>query len=541
MSKNEIRVFGPPGTGKTTTMAAMIGDAIQKHGPEAVLVTSFTRAAAAEIGGRDIDGVKAATLHSHCWRALDRPEIAETYISSSKNEKITPWNACYPHLTMSAQKIDTDADIPEMGDAPGDELMAEAQRLRGMLIPRDRWSNAMAVHFSELWDDWKSQNGLSDFTDLIERCLVEVPYAPGGASIGFVDEAQDMTPLQMKLIRRWGQWMNTLVMAGDDDQILYAWAGATPEAFLEPALPPEQMRVLSQSRRIPRAVHERAERWIGQIGVRQPKAYNPRDEEGVVARTGATWTAPEALLEALGNRSGHSKMVLASCGYMLDPLLKLMRAEGIPFWNQYRLKAGHWNPLGSAGPGKVSATERLLAFLRFDEGTWGASSRTWTGRELAMWVAALNAKGVLHHGAKKAIEDIDTHDEPLSWDDLATWFTDDAMGHMFDCDLDWFEENLLSARKRGMSFPLQVTRKRGGAALLERPEITIGTIHSVKGGEASSVFLFPDLSQRGFWEGWHGPRAAQDNVRRLAYVGMTRASRALVLCSPASQMAWGDM
>ena len=40
-------------------------------------------------------------------------------------------------------------------------------------------------------------------------------------------------------------------------------------------------------------------------------------------------------------------------------------------------------------------------------------------------------------------------------------------------------------------------------ALLDTPEIIIGTGHSVKGGEADVVYIFPDLSASGMrqWEG----------------------------------------
>ena len=68
-----------------------------------------------------------------------------------------------------------------------------------------------------------------------------------------------------------------------------------------------------------------------------------------------------------------------------------------------------------------------------------------------------------------------------------------------------------------------------------RPKIIVGTIHSVKGGEADVVYLLPDLS-------WATRRDIEDNgldasdaVVRMAYVGMTRARQKLVLCDPGSK------
>jgi superfamily I DNA/RNA helicase len=76
---NEYRIFGPPGTGKTTSVAQLVRRAVDRLGPECSLVTSFTRTAAAEIGGHDlsISSGRVGTLHSHCYRALGGPAIGE--------------------------------------------------------------------------------------------------------------------------------------------------------------------------------------------------------------------------------------------------------------------------------------------------------------------------------------------------------------------------------------------------------------------------------------------------------------------------------
>ena len=47
----EYRIFGPPGTGKTTNLTRQICRAVQRFGKDSVLVTSFSRAAAAELAG----------------------------------------------------------------------------------------------------------------------------------------------------------------------------------------------------------------------------------------------------------------------------------------------------------------------------------------------------------------------------------------------------------------------------------------------------------------------------------------------------------
>jgi hypothetical protein len=102
--------------------------------------------------------------------------------------------------------------------------------------------------------------------------------------------------------------------------------------------------------------------------------------------------------------------------------------------------------------------------------------------------------------------------------------------------LEWWRRRLNASVAQRVEFPAEIARARGPRALLEAPRVVVGTIHSVKGGEADVVFLFPDLSQAGDAAYQrHGP--PRDSVIRTFYVGMTRAREALYLCEQASAMA----
>jgi len=89
------------------------------------------------------------------------------------------------------------------------------------------------------------------------------------------------------------------------------------------------------------------------------------------------------------------------------------------------------------------------------------------------------------------------------------------------------------ARRAGIPCVCAVSGRSGAGrrpgALEESPRVIVGTIHSVKGGEADVVFLFPDVSPAGdaaYQK--HGPQ--RDSVIRLFYVGMTRARHTLYIC-----------
>ena len=68
-------------------------------------------------------------------------------------------------------------------------------------------------------------------------------------------------------------------LAGDDDQAIFAWAGADVGRFIKE---PAKEKVLIYSKRISRTVQEQSKIAIGNIsGVKKDKKYYPRDYEGV--------------------------------------------------------------------------------------------------------------------------------------------------------------------------------------------------------------------------------------------------------------------
>ncbi len=520
----ETRIFGPPGTGKTTYMARQINNAISKHGGYKIIVSSFTRAAAQELTSRDLplDQERVGTLHSLCFRQLGHSEIAESHFKE--------WNEYYPAYALSKGKDTLDESPNEsMNMTSGDKVFRDYQICRAQLRPRELWPLSVQG-FAAKWEEWKHESYYIDFTDMIELAYRDVSGTPLGATIGFFDEVQDFTPMQLTLIRKWAKDMEFVLLAGDDDQCIYSFAGATPDAFLDPPLPDTQKRVLSQSFRVPGKIHTVAQRWIKQLARREEKQYSPRDEEGELRGINkGNWFRPEYAIHDAEKYlvQGKSVMFLASCSYMLRPLVAVLRKEGIPFHNPYRRTRGDWNPL-AISKGNTAA-DRIMAFLRPDEEAWGKSSRWWTQTDVNSWGTMLRAKETMIKGAKTKLQQM-SGSEDVSISQLAELFRPEVMDKILDMDLQWYAKNITAARANALHYAINVVEKLGAKKLREKPQIVIGTIHSVKGGQADAVYLFPDLSRAGMME-WSG--AARDSIIRQFYVGMTRARESLVLCPPA--------
>lgn len=540
---NEARIWGPPGCGKTTYVAKQIENAARKYGGESVLVTSFTRAAAIELVGRDlpVPNENVGTLHAHCFHALGCPDIADTYI--------TDWNREHPGYRLSPSVLSVEeifTETPNTGG--GDELYAQQQVLRATLVPRDRWPPRVR-NFDAAWVEWKTANALLDFTDLLEVAARDLSVAPRNPQVIFVDEAQDLSRLQLTLLRQWGKKADYLVTAGDDDQTIYTFAGAAPEVLLSYDIPAWFRHVLNQSYRVPRCLHALSSAWIGQVAIREPKEYFPRDEDGDLRLFHrGHYKYPEPIVDdaELQIASGKTVMFLATCSYMLEPLKSVLRKRGLPFHNPYRCKRTDWNPLAAAashaedrvrpGAHSLTAAERLLAYLRPH---LLAGGLPWTAGDLRAWTAWLKGKGVLVPGASEIINQLRTADF-ISPDTLARLFARsafDSVNAALHLDtihgaLDWWIEHLKPARRKTAEYPYRVVQRGGVGGLRDTPRIIIGTGHSVKGGEADLVYLFPDLSPSGA-RNWEGKRADRDTVVRLGYVMMTRAREGLIVCEPA--------
>ena len=522
----EDRIIGPPGTGKTTTLTRSLQWNAEQVGGDAIVAISHTRAAAAELAGRDtiLPRSNIGTLHSFAFRALEYPSVIGDDAATLRE-----FGEQYPRFQFSITRSVEDLEAGVWTENRGDAMMAEYSRLRNKMLPRSAWPDMETVEFAELWDDFKREREGVDFTDLIELALADVETAPYCPLVMAVDEAQDTSRLQWALVQKWAAHCEKLITAGDPDQAIFVWAGADPEWFLENA--PDRRLVLSQSYRLPRAVLAVALPWIQQIGRRDDVTYEARDADGAVRRPGLNFKLGDDVAALAGElaRDG-TVMILASCAYMLHHVIDSLRNAGTPFGNRYRRERGDWNPLTRRGEG--SSLTALAAFLRpFAPG----ATHLWTADEARKWLAV--TKGVLRHGEKVKLKEWPDELPPARVVQrmAQTFARREDVEAALAGDVDWFAARVLASRARVVSFAVDCVARHGPAVLTEEPRITIGTIHSVKGGEADSVILFPDLSSQGMTQ-WTAGERGRDDIIRQFYVGMTRAREALYVCDPATSM-----
>ena len=152
------------------------------------------------------------------------------------------------------------------------------------------------------------------------------------------------------------------------------------------------------------------------------------------------------------------------------------------------------------------------------------------------------SQGVLRHGVMKNLlavdlEAIATYErmeelfEALALEELLGYFEG---GHKEL--LAWWKEHLTFDAGKRAEFPTKIAVKHGPRTLLRAPQVIVVTIHSVKGGEADCVYMFPDLSSAAAAQ-YQIVGPPRDAVTRLMYVALTRAKEKLVICQSETGMA----
>lgn len=342
---------------------------------------------------------------------------------------------------------------------------------------------------------------------------------------------------------------------------LYGFRGANPSAFLRPDLPEEQIVYLTKTWRLPRTVLDESMSLVRRIKTRKLKPpVTPRCEGGRITRGlgsmievpsivqsflihgvqslrrgGGTFCRgggtevtpplqkiappldqddPHGLPDAQEGDDPDSKndlMILASCGYMLDPVVQELRTRGVRYHNPYRPKDRRWNP----------STERV-------DGLRNAYRVGTTWPEAWRWVEALDASK-LPRGAKTQCQEYagmkDLAKYPITIHDVCQTLGIEVPDEQVA--LDWFEQACLASWKKRVEYGLRCARNDETMGPTTR--VIVGTIHSVKGGQADHVILCPDLS-RAAWEPW--ARGERDPVLRMMYVGMTRARQTVSILDP---------
>jgi superfamily I DNA/RNA helicase len=496
----KAKLCGPPGTGKTTYLLGLISKAAQKYAPDRIGAVSLTNAAVEEMKDRvkkETGLPRAAaknitTVHSACFRLLElkKEQVAD--------KKIKEFNEAYPRWEMPLDTEITEDehydDYSKFTTKQNKMRFAEIQILRHKRIPVEEWPDLLLKEMYADWCDWMAENNYTDFTGMLEKTL-ESGLGPD-IDILLVDEAQDISRLGISLLEMWGKDLTSTVYVGDSDQAILRFAGAVPEAFIN--LDHTWMKVLGKSYRVPKKVHEYAMELISQAKDREEVSYEPTEVEGRVIRC----SEPDLSLEG-------THMILGRCNFHLNRWRHWLMKNGVIWHNPYRPKDKLYNPLNT----KIWRVARN--YVRICRG------EEIKGSELRHMVKNMIAEGNIVRGWKSKADEVIGTEEKL-----------DLFGLI---SLGIFTKEFLKFEKK-IEDVFVVGKGQSGEMLLKaedvmkEPRTILGTIHSVKGGEASHVWIDMGTSGACLRSSGRSVEAFYDEVR-VAYVGCTRCKESLGLLS----------
>ncbi|MFE5492953.1 ATP-dependent DNA helicase UvrD2 [Streptomyces virginiae] len=246
--RGPVCVLAGAGTGKTRAITHRIAYGVRSGRlmPASVLAVTFTNRAAGEMRGRlralGADGVQARTFHSAALRQLhyfwpraiggEMPRLLERKIQfvaeAGARCRIRLDRGELRDVTGEIEWAKVTQTVP--ADYPAAALKA------GREAPRDM---AEIAQIYGTYEQLKRDRGMIDFEDVL---LLTVGILQDRHDIAeqiraqyqhfVVDEYQDVSPLQQRLLDLWLGERDSLCVVGDASQTIYSFTGATPDHLL---------------------------------------------------------------------------------------------------------------------------------------------------------------------------------------------------------------------------------------------------------------------------------------------------------------------
>lgn len=238
-----VQVFAGPGSGKTFVTVQRIRQLITKQGidPSHILVITFTKAAALEMQERffhlmepDRPPVKFGTFHAVFYHILKQSAQYRDYSIITESEKrklirqIMHMHKRFIHL----QEEDVDELIQTLN------IYKNTSVIKPMSVQKITTEDIcfLAEEYETYLHEWKQM----DFDDIMRYCYQLLTKCPDVLSrwqrqfeFMLIDEFQDISPSQYKVIKLLAAPHNNLFIVGDDDQSIYGFRGASPDSMQE--------------------------------------------------------------------------------------------------------------------------------------------------------------------------------------------------------------------------------------------------------------------------------------------------------------------
>jgi len=242
-----VCILAGAGTGKTRAITHRIayGVATGAYDPKRVMALTFTNRAAAELRGRlrglGAGGVQARTFHS---AALAQLNHFWPLVVGGRTPELAPGKARI--LGHAAQALKLKLDTATLRDTASEiefrkvsGLSVDAYGKAGRPVPNGLTADQLA-YLMDMYETLKDERKLIDFEDVLLATAGMIEIEPSVAMhvreqyrFFVVDEYQDVSPLQQRLLELWLGDRRELCVVGDASQTIYSFAGASSSYLLD--------------------------------------------------------------------------------------------------------------------------------------------------------------------------------------------------------------------------------------------------------------------------------------------------------------------
>ena len=543
-ARGPVCVLAGAGTGKTRTITRRIAHLVAAGhvAPHQVLAVTFTQRAAGEMRGRlralD-DGVGTGSVQAMTFHAAARRQLSYFWPRVVGDTGWQLLDTKFSVVAQAANRAGLSTSTDDVRDLAGEIEWAKASLISpegyaaavaqaGRDIPFDAAKIATVYAGYESLKARRDGMALLDFDDLLLHTAAAIENDDAVAQefrdryrCFVVDEYQDVTPLQQRVLDAWLGSRDDLTVVGDANQTIYSFTGATPRYLLDfsrrfPDAAVVRLerdyrstpQVVSLANRVIAAARGRmAGSKLHLVGQRDPgPAPSFTEHPDEVAEAAAVAKKIKNLIES--GTAASEIAVLYRINAQSEAYEEALTEAGVPF--QVRGGEGFFS--------RQEIRQALLALQR-------AAERDVEG--VGAQAGAPPACGGLPDIVRAVLEPLGlTAEPPLGTRARERW---EAMGALAEL----VDEEVAQRPSLDLRALLAELRQRADA---RHPPVVQGvslaSLHAAKGLEWDAVFLV------GLADGTlpishalaHGPDSEPvEEERRLLYVGITRARMHLAL------------
>ncbi|WP_407360816.1 ATP-dependent helicase [Microbacterium sp. LBN7] len=509
--RGPVAVLAGAGTGKTRVITHRIAHGVDTgaYSPSRVMAVTFTAKAAGELRGRlralGVEGVAARTFHATALAQLNFfwPTLAGSPAPAIITNKVRMLGQAADAIrlrpsTATLRDIASEIEWRKVSMLSIDQHAALGRTVTGV-------DSGQLVELMRNYEALKDERRQLDFEDVLLACAGMLEAEPRVAASVHeqyrhftVDEFQDVSPLQNRLLELWLGDRQDICVVGDASQTIYSFAGA------------EQRFLLEFERRHPDATVVRLE-------------TNYRSQAPILTAANALMHGRPGALELVPAREQFTADAPTVTAYDSES----EEAAGIAAAISARIAAGA-SPAEIAVLYRAHAQSAVLQQALAAEGIPTSvlgGTRFFAMPEVRQAILALRAAAVAPTeqgflpNVQRVLRELGLTDEPPAAGGAQRdgWEARRAI-------LRLAEEAGSEANLRTFSDAMMARAKDQHEPTMRT--VTLSTLHAAKGLE------WPHVHLAGWAEGslpisYASSFEAIDEERRLAYVGVTRAARTL--------------